>query len=97
MHAELILVHPLRAGIGRIARVLAMLMGLQAVLPPLDFSPLEGRGKKRYFAGFALRSIATMSCSPNRFRWLSTGLGRALLPILCEAFPAGELRGFSIA
>ena len=36
---------------GRVARVLAMLMGLQAGLPPLDFSPLEGRGKERYFLG----------------------------------------------
>ena len=26
-------------------------MGLQAVLPPLDFSPLQGRGKRRYVAG----------------------------------------------
>ena len=35
---------------GRIVRVIAMLMGLQAGLPQLDFSPLEGRGKERYFA-----------------------------------------------
>ena len=51
VHAELILVHPFREGNGRIARMIAMLMGLQAGLPPLDFSPLEGRGKERYFAG----------------------------------------------
>lgn len=51
VHAELILVHPFREGNGRVARVLAMLMGLQAGLPPLDFSPLEGRGKERYFLG----------------------------------------------
>ncbi len=51
VHAELILVHPFREGNGRIARLLAMLMGLQAGLPPLDFSPLEGRGKARYIAG----------------------------------------------
>ncbi len=51
VHAELILVHPFREGNGRVARVLAVLMGLQAGLPPLDFSPLEGRGKVRYFAG----------------------------------------------
>jgi len=29
----------------------AVLMGLQAGLPPLDFSPLQGRGKIHYFAG----------------------------------------------
>ena len=51
VHAELILVHPFREGNGRIARLLAVLMGLQAGLPPLDFSPLEGRGKARYIAG----------------------------------------------
>ncbi len=51
VHAELILVHPFREGNGRIARMIAMLMGLQAGLPPLDFSPLEGHGKERYFAG----------------------------------------------
>lgn len=50
-HAELILVHPFREGNGRIARLLAVLMGLQAGLPPLDFSPLEGRGKAHYIAG----------------------------------------------
>ncbi len=51
VHAELILIHPFREGNGRIARLLAVLMGLQAGLPPLDFSPLEGRGKARYIAG----------------------------------------------
>ena len=51
VHAELILVHRFREGNGRVARLLAMLMGLQAGLPPLDFSPLEGRGKARYIAG----------------------------------------------
>lgn len=51
VHAELILVHPFREGNGRVARLLAMPMGLQAGLPPLDFSTLEGRGRERYFAG----------------------------------------------
>ena len=51
VHAELILVHPFREGNGRVSRLLALLMGLQAGLPPLDFSPLEARGKDRYFAG----------------------------------------------
>jgi len=36
---------------GRVLRLLALLMGLQAGLPPLDFSPLAGRGLKRYVAG----------------------------------------------
>ena len=50
MHAELILIHPFREGNGRMARLLAMLMALQAGLPPLDFSPMEGRGKRAYIA-----------------------------------------------
>ena len=50
VHAELILIHPFREGNGRMARLLAMLMALQAGLPPLDFSPMEGRGKRIYIA-----------------------------------------------
>lgn len=51
VHAELILVHPFREGNGRLARLLALLMALQAGQPPLDFSPLSGRGKRDYIAG----------------------------------------------
>ena len=48
VHAELVLIHPFRDGNGRCARVLSTLMGLQAGLPPLDFSAMDGRGKRRY-------------------------------------------------
>jgi cell filamentation protein len=51
VHAELILVHPFRDGNGRLARILALLMALQAGLPPLDFSPMTGGGKRVYIAG----------------------------------------------
>jgi cell filamentation protein len=51
VHAELILVHPFRDGNGRLARLLALLMALQADLPPLDFGPMTGRGKRVYIAG----------------------------------------------
>ena len=51
VHAELILIHPFREGNGRLARLLALLMALQAGLPPLDFSPLAGRGRRAYIAG----------------------------------------------
>jgi cell filamentation protein len=51
VHAELVLLHPFRDGNGRMARLLALLMALQAGLPPLDFSPLDGRGKRGYIAG----------------------------------------------
>lgn len=46
----MILVHPFRDGNGRLARLLALLMALQADLPPLDFSPMAGRGKRAYIA-----------------------------------------------
>lgn len=48
VHAELVLIHPFREGNGRLARLLAMLMALQAGLPPLNFTPMSGRGKRRY-------------------------------------------------
>lgn len=51
VHAELILIHPFREGNGRLARLLALLMALQAGLPPLDFSPLAGTGKRAYITG----------------------------------------------
>ena len=51
VHAELILIHPFRDGNGRVARLLALLMGLQAGLPPLDFSPIDGVNKDAYILG----------------------------------------------
>jgi cell filamentation protein, protein adenylyltransferase len=50
VHAELVLIHPFREGNGRCARLLALLMGLQAGLPPLDFSALSGKGMPTYIA-----------------------------------------------
>jgi cell filamentation protein len=56
VHAELVLIHPFREGNGRVARMLATLMALQAGLPPLDFSGITGKKKKEYIqaihAGF---------------------------------------------
>ena len=49
-HAELVIIHPFREGNGRCARLLALLMALQAGLPVLDFEPLAGRGRPAYFA-----------------------------------------------
>lgn len=48
VHAELVLIHPFRDGNGRCARLLAVLMGLQAGLPALDFSGIRGEEKRRY-------------------------------------------------
>ena len=50
VHTELLLIHPFREGNGRLSRLLAMLMALQAGLPPLDFSEFEGERKGEYFA-----------------------------------------------
>jgi cell filamentation protein len=50
VHAELILIHPFREGNGRLARLLATLMALQAGLPPLDFGGIRGQMRRYYFA-----------------------------------------------
>lgn len=50
VHAELVLIHPFRDGNGRCARLLSTLMGLQAGLPPLDFSGVRGQERQRYIA-----------------------------------------------
>jgi cell filamentation protein len=50
VHVELILIHPFREGNGRIARLVSVLMALQAGLPPLDFSELQGAKREEYFA-----------------------------------------------
>jgi cell filamentation protein, protein adenylyltransferase len=50
VHVELILIHPFQDGNGRIARLLSVLMGLQAGLPPLDFSELREVKRDGYFA-----------------------------------------------
>lgn len=49
VHAELVLIHPFREGNGRVARLLSILMALQAGLPPLDFRGVKGRKRKEYF------------------------------------------------
>jgi cell filamentation protein len=49
-HVELVLIHPFREGNGRVARILAVLMGLQAGLPALYFDKLSGRRRQQYFA-----------------------------------------------
>ncbi|MBU9889815.1 MAG: Fic family protein [Candidatus Omnitrophica bacterium] len=50
VHVELILIHPFREGNGRLARMLSVLMALQAGLPGLDFSGIRGGKKAAYFA-----------------------------------------------
>jgi cell filamentation protein len=50
VHAELILIHPFRERNGRCARLLAILMGLQAGLPALDFGGVRGKKKAAYIS-----------------------------------------------
>ena len=50
VHVELVLIHPFREGNGRVARLLAVLLGLQAGLPALYFENLSGRKRQQYFA-----------------------------------------------
>ncbi len=51
VHVELVLIHPFREGNGRLSRLLAVLMALQAGLPTLDFSPMaSGKRRKEYFS-----------------------------------------------
>jgi len=49
VHTELILIHPFREGNGRVSRLLAILMALQAGLPFLDFSGFEKERREEYF------------------------------------------------
>jgi len=50
VHVELMLIHPFREGNGRLGRLFATIMALQAGLPLLDFSDLAGEQKIEYFA-----------------------------------------------
>ncbi len=49
-HVELVLIHPFREGNGRVARILSILMALQAGLPLLNFSLIAEKKKREYFA-----------------------------------------------
>ena len=54
VHTELMLIHPFREGNGRVGRLLAVLMALQAGFRGLDFTDIRGKKRKEYFA--AVRS-----------------------------------------
>ena len=64
VHVELVLIHPFREGNGRLARLLAMLMGLQAGLPMLVFDEMEGALREKYFA--AVRDGAGRDYNPMK-------------------------------
>lgn len=66
-HGELVLIHPFREGNGRCARLLVWLMALQAGLPPLDFGPLAGRGKRAYLS--AVQAVLDRDYGPLQVRF----------------------------
>lgn len=80
VHVELVLIHPFREGNGRIARLLSVLMGLQAGLPPLDFSELQGAKREEYFAAVQAgmdRDYKPMERIFNRvIEWTLSACGR---------------------
>lgn len=43
IHVEFILIHPFREGNGRLARMVAYIMGLQAGYPPLNFASIDDK------------------------------------------------------
>lgn len=63
-HAELVLIHPFRDGNGRAARLFAILMAVQAGLPPLDFGGLKGKMKQKYFS--AVRAALERNHEPMK-------------------------------
>ncbi len=54
VHIELILIHPFREGNGRIARLLADLMSMQASEPPLDYTSIDQTKNKNGFKKYIL-------------------------------------------
>lgn len=77
-HAELILIHPFRDGNGRCARLLSVLMGLQAGLPALDFGGIRGAEKARYIA--AIHAALNRNYEPMTTMF-SRVIARTLRPV----------------
>ena len=61
-HTEFLLIHPFREGNGRMARLLAKLMSLQAGIEIAGFESLVQRRREEYFA--AVRAGLNMNYSP---------------------------------
>ena len=61
VHVELVIIHPFRDGNGRVARILATLMALQAGFL-LDFSPIQGKQRVAYF--YAVQAGMTRNYKP---------------------------------
>lgn len=81
VHAELVLIHPFRDGNGRCARLLSLLMALQARMPTLDFGSFSGRGKRRYVAAIqsalSREYLPLQACFARAIRLTSDSFGPA--------------------
>ena len=67
-HCELVLIHPYREGNGRISRLVATLMALQAGLPLLDFSGITGIERQAYFQAVQTGLVRDYEPMKNVFR-----------------------------
>jgi len=67
VHVEFELIHPFREGNGRLGRMLATLMALQAGLPLLDFSLIAEEKKQAYFAAIQMGLDEDYSQMENLF------------------------------
>lgn len=72
-HVELILIHPFREGNGRLSRLLADVMALQAGRDPLDYSAWE-TNKDAYIA--AIHQGVQMNFEPMK-HWIRVAMGLA--------------------
>ncbi|KAA0891012.1 Fic family protein [Pusillimonas sp. ANT_WB101] len=70
-HVEFILMHPFREGNGRISRLLADVMAVQAGMGPLDYSSWEA-GRDEYI--LAIQQGLGLNYEPMK-QWVARGLG----------------------
>ncbi|MBB1583465.1 Fic family protein [Serratia sp. OS31] len=70
IHVELILIHPFREGNGRLSRLLADVMAVQAGFKPLDYQSWE-QNKTQYIS--AIHAGMSMDYEPMK-HWVSKGL-----------------------
>ena len=74
VHVEFILIHPFRDGNGRLSRLLADVMAVQAGYPPLDYSCWD-QNKDAYFS--AIGQGMSMNYEPMK-DWVSRAASDAL-------------------
>ena len=53
-HVEFIMIHPFRDGNGRLGRLLADVMAIQASHSPLDYRPWDAADRNMYFSAIQL-------------------------------------------